>query len=355
VRWLRGNPDTPSVLQGQVDIIMIGLPIRMGGLGITSYAKTAAAARQASSEVSQHLNRIAYERSLMTSVDRKLTPVVNRSFTPQKELCDKIHEQDMDRVMSIISPASKLQLADNCGELSLKWLHVIATTPDTHLTDEMVELGLKAATLDVRTETSSCDECGESWSSGHEQVCQGGPKDRVRRHDRVKDELIRSLKSDGHSVEREQHFQPTTNQVRTDFTVTRSQAVRSSLQPREEVHYDVSIVAPNGRNIRRKLSKLPSKEDLGIKEMIAFLHKEVLPEREKAKRTHYDRENKKAVEGVRKKTVVPILMTSGGTVHKDMSVLLGSLRKQTRFYLRQRLSILLLEARCDLKWKKYII
>jgi hypothetical protein len=325
----------------------------MGGVGITSYAKTAAAARQASLEVSQHLNCIAYERSKMTSVDRKLTPVVNRSFTSQKELCDKIHEEDMERVMAIIPPASKIQLADNCGEVSLNWLHVIPTTPDTHINDEAIELGLKAVTLDVRTATSSCDMCGGSWSSGHEQVCQGGPKDRVRRHDAVKDELIKCLKRDGHSVEKEQQFQPTTNQVRTDITVTRFQAVRSSLQPREEVHYDVSIVAPNGRNIRTKLHQLEG--EARITEAIKFLHDEVLTEREKRKKTHYNAENKKVAEGVKKKDVVPLLMTSGGTVHKDLKVLIDSMRKQTRFYLRQRLSILLLKARCSLKWRVFIV
>jgi hypothetical protein len=184
-------------------------------------------------------------------------------------------------------------------------------------------------------------------------VCQSGPRDRVRRHDAIKDELIKYLKRDGHSVEKEQQFQPTTNQVRTDITVTWFQAVRTTLQPREEVLYDVSIVAPNGRNIQTKLHRL--KGETRITEAISFLHDEVLSEREKRKKTHYNAENRKAAEGVKKKEVVPLLMTSGGTVHKDLKVLIASLRKQTRFYLRQRLSILLLKARCGLKWRVFIV
>ena len=227
--------------------------------------------------------------------------------------------------------------------------------PETLISDEGIELGLKAITLDLRGESSVCEECGEHWYTGHEQVCHGGPRDRVRRHDKVRDAITQALKRDGHSVEKEQYFQPTTNRVRTDITVTRFETVRSSQQPREEVHYDVSIVAPTGRNIRPKLHKVVVEVKNGTKQMIAFLHKEVLPEREKAKKIHYTAENNKAEVGVNRKEVVPLLMTSGGTIHKDMSTLLGSLRKRTRYYLQQRLSIILLEARRGLKWKTYIV
>jgi hypothetical protein len=60
---------------------------------------------------------------------------------------------------------------------------------------------------------------------------------------------------------------------------------------------------------------------LRINEIIVILHAEVVPVREKAKKIHYDAESEKIVDEVRKKTVVPVLMASGGTVHKEKSIL----------------------------------
>jgi hypothetical protein len=294
----------------------------------------------------------------MTPAERKNTPVEVPSFPSQKELCDPIHSKASEKLMTLVGLEDGLQHADNCGELSLGWVHTIpGLMPKTHISDEGIELGLKAITLDLHTESTICGECGELWFTGHEQVCQGGPRDRVRRHDKIRDAITEALERDGNSVEKEQYLQPTTNLVRTDFTivVTRSETVRSSQQPREEVHYDLSIVAPTGRNIRPKLRKMVLEENNRVKQMIAFLHKEVLPEREKAKKIHYNAENNKVAVGVKRIDVVPILMTSGGTIHKDMSTLLGSLRKQTRYFLKQRLSIILLEARKGCKWRKYIV
>jgi hypothetical protein len=343
IRWLRGSPNR----EGTWDKEIFALPVRFGGVGAANHGMIQKEARAASSEAA----RQTYEKlaDLAEATPDEATDIRHqhqRRPVPQKIRCESLYQALADKLALSLEPQDQLQFVDNMGQFAGSWMHGIPGANKYHtFSNDTVETALLSRSLITSFQAEHCPQCSHVARAGHEEVCQHGKDNKAIRHTMVLKAIESTLKHDGHTVHHEQRFSTSTS-ARSDFRLTRATSARGALVPRADVHHDLSIVSLASKAVVNAASKLKlteiSADQTVVDVLKAHIQDKPLKKRAQDKDTAYAALNNNANT---KELCVPVLLTTGGTLHKQFVTLLSSLKPYNRRFLAIRISGLLQQAR----------
>jgi hypothetical protein len=265
---------------------------------------------------------------------------------PQKARCEKLYHALADKLALSLDTQVQLQYVDNMGQYAGSWMQGIPGASKHHtFSNDTVETALLSRSLMTSFEGEHCPQCTHVARAGHEEVCQHGKDNKAIRHSMILKAIESTLKHDGHTVHHEQRFSTSTS-ARSDFRLTRATSARGALVPRADVHHDLSIVSLASKAVVKAASKLKLTETGAVHMVVdvlkAHIQDKPLTKRAQDKATAYATLNNNANT---QELCVPVLMTTGGTLHKQFVTLLGSLKPYNRRFLAIRISGLLQQAR----------
>lgn len=233
------------------------LPIRLGGVGLTSHVTLAGWAHTASRILSQSVLRerglgsdlqsdhgVRYDQlCIAASIALDCDPDVLRSAQPtilrhlQRTLLEVVHEENWFTLFNSLPDSSRTLLLDNSGRIGRRWLGLIPTSAATTLPDDVVRFGLRTTMLtplaETRASTGTC-LCGKESNAFHYLACDRSSNIRTNRHNRVRDALQPALRRIFGSCEPEVTLN---GGIRADLVVQPTSGAR-------QLAIDVTVVAP---------------------------------------------------------------------------------------------------------------
>ena len=128
-------------------------------------------------------------------------------------------------------------LVDNCSKLGRKWMTTIPFNKTLELSDSGISVALHIRTL-CPGQSELCTHCGRLNESGHDDICNSRPNRRLRRHEHIKELLIKHLRM---APNTQVLSEPMTkdNNSRTDIRVSGETSAAGG-----QSEYDLSITAP---------------------------------------------------------------------------------------------------------------
>ena len=185
LRWAPGRTESD-----EIDHTLISLPIRLGGLGLLSYADTRQHAAEAAAELSNTV--------LATLTDAIPAPLTTKS---QRDRCAEMFLEQREKMMEDLTVPERMTIVENASAVGRRWLSVIPTQPQACLNDFEMALALRHRTLSP-PQTDRCRMCGHQQPDMfHAESCRHTQGDRQRRHEVVKYALGRALaRTPGSSV-----------------------------------------------------------------------------------------------------------------------------------------------------------
>ena len=231
------------------------------------------------------------------------------------------------------------------GKFSASWMRAIPGQRHHTFSDETIETGIQSRSLMTSLENEHCPRCTGVALVGHEEVCPHGKDNKALRHSAVLHDIESTLKHDGHVVLHEPRFSTSTS-ARSDFRLTRATSARGALVPRADVHHDLSIVSLSAKGPLKAAAKLKfpevGRDRTAVDVLKDFIQDGPLQQRATDKARVYGNHNRNANTN---EICVPILMTTGGTLHKEFEKLLDALKPYNRRFLAIRISGHLQQAR----------
>ena len=187
------------------------LPLKLGGCGILSYAEIRPAARQACRQGAQPLlQRLGGPQAAPTPPPPPLPTAEEEEAATappkQRELTRRIYAAAMPVFMASLSEDERTAFIDNASKCGTAWLRALPWGPGGYrsLTDHQVAAGLNIRTLqrDI-LRRDLCERCGGDQGVLHFESCQYGNLPRQDRHDRIRDVVAKALKGEGRHIELE--------------------------------------------------------------------------------------------------------------------------------------------------------
>jgi hypothetical protein len=158
-----------------VDNALIGLPIKLGGLGILSFKTCAPLEFAAASEASDSL--------LAPLLDQDID-AANQAVLSQRERCQAAFLATRDSLLESLDPQSAKSVIEASSLLGRKWLSVIPFSPALRLSDFEVSAALHARTL-LPGAATHCRHCGAQNQQGHDEICLRRAPWIVARHEQA--------------------------------------------------------------------------------------------------------------------------------------------------------------------------
>ncbi len=181
-----------------IEEALISLPIRLGGLGILSYAKCAPHAYAAANELADTVFA-----PILPSIQPTSEPMLSQS-----KRCQDMFEAAHSSTFELLDSHKQVIVLESSSSLGRKWMNVLPTAAQFRLTDSEVAGALQQRTLRIGN-VEHCRRCARERHLGHDEVCQGGGW-MIPRHEQVKYALAHALRSvDGSLVTVGPHIQGT--------------------------------------------------------------------------------------------------------------------------------------------------
>ena len=167
-----------------MDSDLVTLPVRMGGIGLLSFAECAPLARTAA---------VASADTMLSKLFPSVPPP--GPFLSQHESCQQAFAARRDSLLRRIQPSQRLWIEESASKLGRRWLTIIPYTDYSLLDDPQISAGLHLRTLPIASRPV-CASCATPLDDGHVDNCRHRSKSRfIYRHELVKHTLGRTLKS----------------------------------------------------------------------------------------------------------------------------------------------------------------
>ena len=338
------------------------LPLSVGGCGILSYREIRPFARRASQQASRVVLR-------NMGVNRLLADDDNAAAEPQPQsqhLLVKKHFMDhaLPAFLNNLSMDERIAFLDNGSKCGTAWIHAQPWQSGYHfLTDNQVATALNIRCLQsdvLRRE--ECVHCMNGNSVLHFESCihRRNPETRQHRHDCVRDVLIRAIRSQGRMVQCEPPINNNNNNhQRADISVGAAAGVHGldALYGLMDLTIKIPLAVDAERARARALAPPPPPAPVPAAAPVLAAAAALEPDPDpypdpvpdprrpgwaqieatlefaaREKRNHY-------AHLVTHQAVLPIVMTSGGTLHKDAHKLLKDMFPSSDVRSRVRMDI----------------
>ena len=208
--FLRGAPDPTQQQRPHVVETIYSLPLSMGGCGLLSYTKTRHAAWEASQLSARQV--LAHMWPHPAPPEQQDHPDQHVDPPKQSTLCRQIYQQELTSLLEGLSDDQRVAFLDNSGKAGTAWLHALPWTNGYRsLTDSQVAGALNIRTLQADLYGRAlCDRCGLPNGPLHFEVCTAISRPQHQRHNHVRDILVKAIKKADRIVEIEPPIRPGT-------------------------------------------------------------------------------------------------------------------------------------------------
>jgi hypothetical protein len=323
-----------------------GLPGRMGGIGIYSYCEIQPFARRASLSSSRNVlveRGLSSKQKMVELAEQKQregvgeadnpyrqvgpTPDVEDEqlqFVKQKQLTHDWMELNLKRLYDMLTSEQQLVFIDNSS--NIKVLDAIPLGSYRLLTDKQIAATLNIFCLRKKHSGNIC-QCGQQNGISHYEVCPACDdiaKMRCYKHNAIRDQIIASINNKNNSTSKQvkASSEPwvyddrsnNNNQSRADINI-------SAQEGQAENHefygkFDImakAVLSPHTENARRQAETQAVQE--GVQDVLKLKRRQL----QAALQVGVDyKANKYAAAARNGIKVTPLLISSGGTMHKTM-------------------------------------
>lgn len=303
------------------------LPLSRGGCGIISYQELSEPARVA-----------ALEQSIQFLHNRKILrwPGEIPDLQSQKNQFGVVLDNATATFVQGLTPDQRLAFYDNGSKCGTAWLHAIPYGNYRFLSNQQV-----AAALNIRTLQNDmhnrpiCSRCQQSQSPQHHESCPAQRINHQTRHNLIRDRLALFCKTNGQLAICEPPLSNVPNPPRADLLVS---TVPDHMLRGQ--HYDLSIKLIKARDTRVNSTASQPSEEGDIRKICYNQIEAALEKCAQDKNTHY--RNLRCQD-----SVTPLVISSGGTLHKDLHLFLKDIQPNGTFRhpLMVDLSLILIRAR----------
>lgn len=327
LRRIRG--DGPNINYIPVDEQIISLPVRVGGLGITSYQDTFALAHRAMTDSAR-----AVLKARLNGVDEQEALA---DVTKQAAHIRIVHQEKHKALVDNLSDHNLQMHVDNSSYMGSRWLSTLPFSAEFKLKNKVVSAGLLLRCLRPGA-NAQCRHCFAPNVNGHDDICSARPTWRVARHEMIKKTLAWAISTESRSsVRLEPGVTSRDSRMRTDLEISGPAATHGS-----KTCYDLTIRAPTSTMMLNRpassvLEQYETRIDKARTEMkMALDAMHVEKERIYAERvapTHFE----------------AIVFSLGGTIGGRTQVLIDHWRRTVPIFSNamERISLTLLRARCE--------
>ncbi|BEI97702.1 hypothetical protein CcaverHIS631_0300010, partial [Cutaneotrichosporon cavernicola] len=209
------------------DKALLGLPVRLGGLGILSHKTCAPHAYAASLELCNFL---------LDPIFGTDTPDDAEPPKSQRERCQDAFAANLSALLPSLQTSQQQAVLESGSVLGRQWLSVIPYNANNRLTNFEVSAALHLRTL-LTGNWVVCRHCGQANTYGHDEVCPHRARWTVARHEQVKRAIATSLSA---IPDTQVHLEPfiANTQRRNDIRITGSR--ESGMASYE---YDITVVS----------------------------------------------------------------------------------------------------------------
>ena len=190
---------TSSTSYNQWEDTIITLPLRYGGLGITSHADTADMIRDTA--IVQADAVLNWSSEIENENDNNITSV--------KDKINQYHLQQYHNLINHLPDSHLVQFIDMNSKVSRSWLTTIPSSKYLRLSDPEVACYFRSKTLSYKD--NICIKCGSANSVSHIESCPRVSNFKVARHELIKKSLGRALTLSGNDVQIEPFVAATGN------------------------------------------------------------------------------------------------------------------------------------------------
>lgn len=296
------------------------LPLSMGGCGLFSYEEIRPAAREASQKQAKKVLRAIVPGQAAALPTVEAEEEAEDPVPTQKALCQDLHHRGLRILLESLTAEEQVAFLDNASKGGTAWMHALpCPTGYRKLTDHQVAGALNIRTLqpDLRRR-AFCERCGQPNTILHFEVCGGVQLPGQYRHDYVRDAMAKALRHGQRHVEVEPPLN-NNNLQRADIRVGSAEGV-----PAMDATYgllDIKIKAPlaldtsNARTAARAAAEppAPDNEPTNCRPLLKSGWGQIAAALEvaaQATRNHYAPLDAP-------QPVVPIVISSGGTLHRE--------------------------------------
>ena len=342
VNYLRIAPHDhpPDAIAARI----MSLPLSRGGLGLFSTVEMQPIARRAATFAAQ-------QRLLAMNLPAQLRPhqpppppqpqqppdIRIEPPPTQKKLTDEHFTQVIHTLMEQLNTHDRLIFTDNMSKIGTAWLHAIPTRPDHIMSSSEIAAAINIRLLAKGTRLATHCRCTAPMDLIHPELCREQPLPAVNRHNSVVLSIANALRP-SYWVQTEPTLLNQPNARRADIRIGNA-AVGAALHPTYG-HIDIKIKCIQANNTNIVRDNLVRAEDESITTYTYRQLQAVLDA------THQQTINEYANLQLHP-PVVPIVISSGGTLHPTSVQFLKSMfgDPDQRKQLRTRISIVLLRSR----------
>ena len=207
--------------------IIVGLPDRMGGMGIYLHVKIYPAATEAAREAARkqltlrkiparrtiaELAEIAERKGVMECYNVYLAPGDGLPTAPeedgeqlrtQKALTQIIHDREYEHLMSELNREDQTSFIDNGSKIGSAWLSAVPVGKYQQLTDQQLSAGVAIRLLvPSGNNDKNCGSCGGPNLPQHHECCNliGQEGSNNYRHTYIKERLAEAVKTSAASA-----------------------------------------------------------------------------------------------------------------------------------------------------------
>ena len=194
--------------------VIFHLPRAMGGLAVTSHTGIRDAARKASN------SRALQELSLIFPEDPRFRPGAQNAqpslaeeqadasrhvdFSTQKELVKEANDDLLSKFLDTLTWEQKVTFTDQASNVGTAWQQCTPNGNHRWLRDSQLREIFRTRCLLLPTyQRSACNSCSIRQSLGHEDTCGADPRNasiKTRNHNYIRDLIAQGAKNAGRSV-----------------------------------------------------------------------------------------------------------------------------------------------------------
>ena len=245
VRRMRSRVADAEAL-AELDRAVIGLPVRLGGMGVLSYRDCARHAFAAATEASDLVVNDIFDLG-----NEETTREAEVGRKSQRERCQEMFMEGRERIMANLGDAKRKVMVESASIVGRKWLSIIPYYQPLRLTDFEIASALHRRTI-ADPSRLTCRLCGNSADFGHDEVCNWRKdKHTIARHDQAVAAFGTALATLDGRVDVEPHTYEgrRRNDLRVQGGFTRG---------RSTMDYDVKIYSLMGSHAHQTTTRQPT-------------------------------------------------------------------------------------------------
>lgn len=335
--YLRGATGPVDMIRDPIIQRIYSLPLSQGGCGLLSYVETCAPSRAtARAEASRQLHRMGIAALPIAAANVEPDPIPAAAPDPaippdippiqpaapvtQRQRCKEVFDNALTAFINSLPMDKRVVFYDNGGKCGSAWFHAIPQGKHRALTDKQVAtaLNIKVLQRDVHNR-DACILCNQQQGLQHCEACTHSHFPIQSRHDFIRNLLADFAKAAGRAVTVEPPLLNNNNPARADLLVSTAEGM---IQFGTHVDLTIKMVLAQD-TLAARLAAIPDDPAAPGEEQKRICYAQLAAALNKAVE---DKNNHYANLPLPHPNVVPLVMSSGGTLHKGFHLFLKDLQ-----------------------------